>query len=584
MNPELPPADPPEPEPHDPYYSGSLGSGIDWADPNSRLAPLYLTTGGVVAVAVLGLASLLLSFGPLWHTDFWAHLRYGEWIAAERALPDREPLNPFTDKSRQMFDAQWLTQVGYHGLFRLGESLAGGDAGRRFEGGVELIRAAHLLAAVAFLGLIGLACRRASDSVPWATLGVLGTLALMLSPLAVQRPQTFALPCFATLLCGLSRPQLTRRAVVWVPLLMVLWANLHGSFVVGFGLLGACLLGRAIELPRADGALRAVWRDTAVRRLLAALVAAVAAVAVLNPDGPRLYLDVVRFGGHPNLQTVAEWLPLDFSQRQGGHWAYLMTAVLLAVTQVVSPRPFSPFQLILVLTLGVWPLFQQRAMAWWVPVVPWLVAPHWVAAADRWGLAATGGPPDFRRTVFATVLAVLAVVASPASSWVKEGRPRPAQAAVHRGTPVAVAAALQGETPAEADRVKELTRVVHEWHGGRYTGRVFASEVQGDFLLRALPADTPVMMFNHAQLFPVAYWRDCLNAKAGGPGWWEFLDRYRVGVVVVEVDLNAKLCTELREHSDWVVVVDERQDRALDPFTRLFVAVRKPARPEGTKP
>ena len=35
----------------------------------------------------------------------------------------------------------------------------------------------------------------------------------------------------------------SRRAIVWVPLLMVLWANLHGSFVVGLGLLGIVLVG-----------------------------------------------------------------------------------------------------------------------------------------------------------------------------------------------------------------------------------------------------------------------------------------------------------------------------------------------------
>ncbi len=576
MNTEPPP--PPDEPPLSPYEGGTLGAGIDWADPNSKLAPFYLTTGGVLAVAVLALAFVVLSFAPLWHTDFWAHLQYGEWIVGHRALPDREPLCAFTDKNARMFDALWLTQVVYHQLFRAGESLAGGDPVRRFEGGVELIRLAHVLAAVATVGLIGLACRRAADSVPWAVLGMLIVLALMLSPLALQRPQTFALACFAALLCGLSRDVPSRRAVVWIPALLVLWANLHGSFVVGFGLVGAALIGRVIDAARGSAGLRAAWADLGARRLLGVLVAGFVAVAVLTLHGPSIYLDVLRFGDNPNLRTLVEWQPLDFSQPRGGHWAYLATVVFLVVTQLVSPRPFGAFPLILIVTLGLWPLFQQRAMAWWLPVVPWIAAPHWVAAAERWGFTAPGGPPDFRRTAFSILLAVLAVVASPASTWMKSGRPRPVQVAVHRGTPVDIAAALAGTPAPDAKRVERLTKAVADWHGGKFTGRVFCSEIQGEYLLRSLP-DTQVMMFNHAQLFPVSYWNDCLLVKAGGGGWWEFLDRYRVGVVVVELDMHPNLCALLRKQPGWAVVVDEAEVRAPDRYSRLFVAVRKP---EGT--
>ena len=559
------------------YDGGPLGAGIDWADPNSKLAPYYLTAGGVTAAAVLGLTLFALALAPLWHTDFWVHLKYGEWIAANRSLPGVEPLSDFTDKQKPMFDAMWLTQVGYHALFRAGESLAAGDAQRRFEGGVELVRLAHLLAAIAVVGFVGLACRRVADSVPWATGAMLFLLAAMLSPLTVQRPQLFGLACFAALLCGLSRPAPSRAGVGWIPALMVLWANLHGSFVVGFGLLGLFLLGRAIEVFRDGGrSALAVWRDAPLRRLLLVLGASVAAVAVLNPYGPTLYLNVVRFGGHPNLQTLAEWTPLDFSQRQGGHWLYLAAALLLAATQVASPRPFSPVQVLLILTLGLWPLFQQRAMAWWLPVVPWIAAPHWVAAADRWGLRLPESVPNFRRTVFAALVILLAVIASPASAWLKSGSPRPARASLHPGTPDGVAAALRGEAPADPERVQALARVVREWHGGRYAGRVFASEIQGEYLLRSLPADAPVMLFNHAQLFAPGYWSDCLRVEAGGLGWWEFLDRHRAGVVVVEADLHPALCQELRGSRHWEVVVDEARAPARDAYSRLFVAVRKP--------
>ena len=183
----------------DPYYGGTLGAGIDWSDPNSPLAPYYFSTGGVIAVAILGIAFFVFSLLPLWHTDFWAHLKYGEWIVANRTLPEREPLSPFTDKQAPMFDAMWLSQLGYHALFCAGWSVAGGDDRKRFEGGVELIRLVHLFAAIAAVGLFAFAYRRVADSVPWAIGGMVFVVILMVGLLTVQRPQTLGLACFAAL-------------------------------------------------------------------------------------------------------------------------------------------------------------------------------------------------------------------------------------------------------------------------------------------------------------------------------------------------------------------------------------------------
>jgi hypothetical protein len=576
MNPDSQPQPPSRDEPpNNPYYEGQLGAGIDWSDPNSPLAPYYMTRGGLVAVGVLGLALFILSILPLWHTDFWVHLKYGEWIVANRALPDREPLSPFTDKQTRMFDAMWLSQVGYHGVFRAGQSIARGDEARRFAGGVEAIRVAHLFAAVAALGLFGLAYRRAADSVPWATGGMAIVLVLMLGTFAVQRPQTLALACYAALLCLVSRVTPTRRALVFVPLVMVLWANLHGSFVVGFGLLAIVVIGRVIEVVRSEGwSARAVWRDDAARRLITAFAVSVLGVAILNPYGPVIYFDVIRFAGHPNLRTMAEWQPLDFTQSRGGHWTYLATVVLVVVTPLATRRMYTATQLLLVFAFAIWPVFQQRMMAWWVPLVPWIIAPLWVAAAERWGLVLPENVPSFRKTALAVVLAIMAFIASPASTWLKTGNPRPLGAALHRGTPYGLAGALKDEPVGESGRARALAEALKELPGGRLSGPIFTSESQGEFLLWALPREMPVMMFNHAQLFDAGYWADCMTVKQAGPRWSEILDRHQVTLVIVEAEYHTHLCAELLRHPGWRIVIDESR-APTDADSRLVVAIRK---------
>ncbi len=574
-----------EDKPLSPLDGGELGAGIDWSDPNSPLAPYYFSTGGVVAVAVLGLAFFLFSSIPLWHTDFWAHLKYGEWIVANRALPDVEPLNPWTDQQKPMFDAMWLSQVGYHSVFRLGAAIAGGDAQRQLEGGVEAIRLIHLLAVIAALGLFGLAYRHISDSVPWGIIGMVLLVVLMRSAFSVQRPQTFGLAFYAGLLCLLSRPVLSRPAQIGVPILMVLWANVHGTFVVGIGLVGLFWLSRLMELAwESRFTFRVIRQDLAFQRLSVVLGASLIAVGLLNPYGPALYWNLARFGGSPNLATMVEWQPLDFSQPRGGHWAYLAVLGFLVVTQLASPRRFNTTQWLLILTLGIWPLFQQRAMSWWLPVVPWIAAPHWVAAAKRWGFEAATNIPSFRKTAFAAIIAIAAVMASPATIWLKSGEPRPAERSLHRATPYDVAAVLQGQQPLDRDRMNSLDQAMQTRPGGRFTGRIFCSETLGEYLLWALPDDCSVLMYNHAQLFSPTHWNECLAVKGGAPQSWEILERHHVDLVVVEAELHPRLCQELKTAPGWDVVLDESGLAGRDRSSRLFIGIRKTVPPTAGTP
>src|SRR5262245_22031974 len=76
------------PEPHEEEFT--LGAGIDFADPHSPLAPLYLHTSHVVAAIALAVLFVLATWVQVWHTDVWAHLRFGEYMVQNGRLPTRE--------------------------------------------------------------------------------------------------------------------------------------------------------------------------------------------------------------------------------------------------------------------------------------------------------------------------------------------------------------------------------------------------------------------------------------------------------------------------------------------------------------
>src|SRR5262249_57328901 len=128
-----------------------------------------------------------------------------------------------------------------------GDLMGGGDTVRRPGGGALLLRPLHALGVTLRCLVLLFAFRRLRCSWPLALTGLALLLALAIGHIAILRPQVFGEFFFACLLLALSRPLLSRRAFVLVPLLLVVWANSHGSWVIGLVLLAVFLLGRAVE-------------------------------------------------------------------------------------------------------------------------------------------------------------------------------------------------------------------------------------------------------------------------------------------------------------------------------------------------
>jgi hypothetical protein len=161
--------------------------------------------------------------------DTWLALVDGRLIA-QHGLPHVDHLTVWTAGVRWV-DQQWLAQLGLYELVRAG--------------GMKLAVAAALaLDALALVGAV-VGARRLGASA--RSVAAAALIPIVVGPWLLQaRTQSFALPLFvavyALLVADARRP--SRRVFYAVPLL-VLWANLHGSAVLGAGLL---LLHGALEL------------------------------------------------------------------------------------------------------------------------------------------------------------------------------------------------------------------------------------------------------------------------------------------------------------------------------------------------
>jgi len=149
-------------------------------------------------------------------SDCWLGLVAGREIV-QHGLPTHDSLTVWAH-GRPWIDQQWLSQLGFYGFYVLG--------------GLKLIALVHLalLAAAVILALAAAWHSGASSrTITWVS-----AAAVPLILIAVVRPQSFVYVLFVGLLWLLVTEARRPSCRIWLTLpTLVLWANLHGSAVIG---------------------------------------------------------------------------------------------------------------------------------------------------------------------------------------------------------------------------------------------------------------------------------------------------------------------------------------------------------------
>jgi hypothetical protein len=549
----------------------------------------------VVAAAILATAFVLLNLLPLWHTDVWAHLKFGHWMVEYRALPEHEPFADLADKEAPYINFQWLSQLALYFVFKLGAKAAGGDELQQLSGSAQFLVTLHALLAVLRWGILFAALRRLSGSGAVACAGMLLAMVLSVPSIGVLRPQAFVEPLAAAILYVLSGPVLSKRGLIALGMIMILWANLHGSFLIGVILVAACVAYRNIQI-RVEArarSVRPVFPDRPLRFLALPLTAC---ACFVNPRGPLLYRDAFELSRNANIREMDEWRAIPW----GTPAMYLLlgSLALVALTLITAwylrPRaqrftqhlPIVLFHVLVAFVLGVQTYFHVRLFPWWALLMPWVLAPHWKLLLDRFpAFADSVDSPTIRKTILTAAFAVLALRFSGPVQLLWDAEPKPLDKVLSAGTPWRLAAQLK----AKSQDSKPLADWLAKQLAGRFHGRIFASESQADYLLWALPAGTVVserfpldwqmriFVYTHVHLFPREIWEEAQRVKSGAPDWQEILDRRGVNLIIFECEEHPGLRARLHEAKDkWVIVRDEyRATKIRDPRMRIMIAHRR---------
>jgi hypothetical protein len=310
-------------------------------------------------VVLGGIAAMQLAATPN-AVDLAYHVRAGALMVHDHAILRTDPF-AWPTAGRPWLDQNWGAQVIFYGLWRLG--------------GFSLIGVANALATVGALALVAAACRRRT-----ANLRVIAG-ALMVGFTAsvfifTARPQTFSVVLFAAELYLLELARTRPRALLALPPLMALWANLHGAFVLGLGLLAAevVVAGWPRRAAAAEGEPR--WRvgdPRALRRLAPTLPLCVLAL-LANPWGVGVLRYAVGFATNRSITAgVTEWAPANLRDGAGATLLVAIAVVVVALTRAGAP-PRARDQLLRAVPLLLLSLWTIRASVWFGLEAPLLLA------------------------------------------------------------------------------------------------------------------------------------------------------------------------------------------------------------------
>lgn len=257
--------------------------------------PTWLTWTVVAMTAIALFSRFWLGIGD---SDFWWHLKTGQYIWQNHRLPVPDPfayttyLHPDAypgESTVRYFNLthEWLSQVIFYGVWS-----AGGAAG------IAALRAVLLTLICALVGFV--AYRRTGGF--YRAIGAALVTAAMCHWISGERPYLFTYAILAGVFAILE----SRRFLWALPPLFLLWANLHGAFFLGWIVMGAYCAEALIKWRRAP-APRARFTDPVERRMLISCALA-ALVSGINPNGYRIFEIVLAYRNSPLQTSIAEWL------------------------------------------------------------------------------------------------------------------------------------------------------------------------------------------------------------------------------------------------------------------------------------
>jgi len=422
--------------------------------------------------------------------DLGRHITIGEYILESGSIPTGD-LFSHTMEGQPLVPHEWLSQT----LFALSHRMAGMN-------GVAWLTALVLAAAYAVLtaGLRKIGVSAFISLAAGLTAALVGWLHTL------TRPHIFTLLFFAVFLVFLEQYRQNRRwrLLLLLPLIMIIWANMHGAFITGIVLAALYALGAALEKKPRDvliflGLLLSLWL-----------------VSWLNPIGrplaahsfsylqERFLVNMTVEYRSPDFHSLSTWpfllillasLAFGWRSRKRMAWTSLVLLASWTALALYSARNIPLYGLVAMVILA-WEASQWVSDGW--PAMSRFLSRTDSASRRSWGWMWAG--------LMVLLLVGLQAMDFKLDAW------RMGNGFDPQVLPVEAVDVLEESLP---------------------EGQVFNEFTWGGYLLYRLWPEKQVFIDGQTDFYGEELTREYLTVVNATPGWEEILDRFDVEWVIV---------------------------------------------------
>jgi hypothetical protein len=454
-------------------------------------------------------------------TDTWWHLRAGQWILEHRSIPQVDSFS-YTRAGEPWQYPGWLVEAPMYLLYKVGGP-----------GALNLWTAGMITLAFVFVWFT-------LSGGPFLRAFVIVLAATVSGVYWAARPYlvTFLLAAvFLWILEDFRWRKVDR--LWWLPVLMVVWVNSHGGFVVGILLWGVYIAEALIFWLYArftHGDTVASFRKVPGRLLTIGVFLLVA--VLINPSGGLMFLYASKTIGIGALQEyIQEWQSPDFHSLQVQPFVWLL---LLAIGVIgASRKRLALSDYLLFSGFAYMGLMAGRNVALFALAAPVVLtryaAPLLESLGRKHGYRGLAEQKPLGRSQYLNwLLLILVLLAVAMKSFLVF--PAKVNEEVFRGT-----------MPVSA--VEYLRTVKPE-------GRLFNTYNWGGYLLWALP-EYPVFIDGRTDLYSDEVINQWLQVMRAEPGWKQVLEDYEINLILVERE--SFLDRILAHDSSWISVYEDDQ-------------------------
>jgi len=487
------------------------------------------------------LSQKLLSDG-----DIGWHIRTGQQILAVSSLPRTDPFSSSMN-GKPWFAWEWLYDALVGEIYNVS----------RLNG---VVAASALLIAITFLIAFRTMLRDGDNHLAALALVLLAVSASMIHALARPHLITwlFVVVWLAVLDGEQSNQGSTDYRLYWLPVLMSLWVNLHGGFLLGFVLLGIYLLAAIVNLMRSaspPARLSALSR----MRSLAGVSVLSAIASLVNPYGYRLHLHIYQYLSNRFLMThINEFKSPDF--HGVAERCFLILLAITALAVATSWKKIAVSHYLLLMFAAYAGLRASRNIPIASLLLAILAAPILSDLLQRISRAPATSPESlaFRLQTFSARMAQTQAVLR-GHVWPICALLAILGACLNHGA-LGPCRAMDAHFDPKHFPVQAVDRLTAEQN----TQPIFTQDSWGGYLIYRLYQQTKVVVDDRHDFYGEQFLREYLKVLHVEPGWQSTLDGWNVNVDVLPQ--NSKLTTALKQDSSWQVI---ESDEVATTFQRI---------------